>query len=171
MTNHWKTRLQQAREWLLESRKTPQGRRILATALLAFLAWAAGFLFLYQGRDLPNRVSLQASRFTSLVEVSRVYLSLPAAQRQGTKTPQSADPLSEASRIVERLGLKNRLKSISGSGQGVALQLEGLGQEELVELAKELDRAKLETLSAEVRVLPLGGQRKLSLNLLLGGRQ
>jgi hypothetical protein len=65
--------------------------------------------------------------------------------------------------------MKSRLKSISGSNRGISLALEGLGQDEMIALARELEKAHLAILSAEIRALPVEGKRLLSLNLLLGG--
>lgn len=169
MTSAWRKHLEQAGEWFAESRETPERRRVLVIALLTLLAWGFGFVLLSWHGDLENRASLQASRFSSLVEVSRAYRALPLSQRQGGGGTTARDPLSAASDAVERLQMKNRLKNLSSSSRGISLNLEGLGQAEMLALARELERARLAVLSAEIRALPAGGKRLLSVNLLLGG--
>lgn len=169
MTSAWRKHLEQASEWFAESRETPEGRRVLVLALLTLLAWGLGFVLLSWQRDLENRVSLQASRFSSLVEVSRAYRALPLSQRQGSDGATARDPLSAASDAVERLQMKSRLKNLSSSSRGISLSLEGLGQAEMLALARELELARLAVLSAEIRALPVGGKRLLSVNLMLGG--
>jgi hypothetical protein len=169
MTRAWRKHLEQASEWFAESRETPEGRRVLVIALLTLLAWGLGFVLLSWHGDLENRASLQASRFSSLVEVSRAYRALPLSQRQGGDGTTARDPLSAASDAVERLQMKSRLKSLSSSSRGISLSLEGLGQAEMLALARELELARLAVLSAEIRALPVGGKRLLSVNLLLGG--
>lgn len=170
MTSAWRKHLEQASEWFAESRETPEGRRVLVLALLTLLAWGLGFVLLSWHGDLENRASLQASRFSSLVEVSRAYRALPLSQRQGGGDGITArDPLSAASDAVERLQMKSRLKSLSSSSRGISLSLEGLGQAEMLALARELELTRLAVLSAEIRSLPVGGKRLLSVNLLLGG--
>jgi hypothetical protein len=169
MTSAWRKPLEQARDWFAESRETPEGRQILVIALLAILAWGLGFVLLSRHGDLESRASMQASRFSSLVEVSRAYRSLPLSQLQGNNGPTARDPLSAASEAVERLQMKSRLKTLSSSSRGISLSLEGLGQAEILALARELELARLAVLSAEIRALPIGGKRLLSVNLLLGG--
>ena len=169
MTNRWESTFNQAREWFLESRENPQGRRILVMGLLAVLAWAAGFALLGSGRDLHSRLTLQGDRFAALVETSAEYLSIPRSERE--KTPAgNGDTLAFASAVVDRLKLRDRLTSISGSARGVSLLVEGIGAEELVSLARELDKGRLAILSAEIKALPVRGERRLSVNLLLGGQ-
>ena len=142
---------------------------MIVIALLTLLAWGLGFVLLSWQADLENRASLQASRFSGLVEVSRAYRSLPPSQRQGNNGTTARDPLSAASEAVERLQMKSRLKNLSSSNRGISLSLEGLGQTEILALARELELARLAVLSAEIRALPVGGKRLLSVNLLLGG--
>ena len=169
MTSAWRSHLGQARDWLVDSRETPEGRRILVIGLLALLAWGLGLVFLSRHSDLENRASLQASRFSSLVEVSRAYRAIPVSQRPGNSGTTARDPLSAASEAIERLQMKSRLKNLSSSNRGISLSLEGLGQTELISLARELELARLVVVSAEIRALPIGGKRLLSVNLLLGG--
>jgi biopolymer transport protein ExbB/TolQ len=169
MTDRWKNNFAQAMEWFMESRGNPEGRRVLLLALLSFLAWGLGLFFLSGEDEMASRVALQASRFANLVEVSQAYRALPPSQRDGSSPGSAKDPLSSASETIERLRMKNRLKGISGSNRGISLALEGLGQEEMITLARELEKARLAILSAEIRALPVEGKRLLSVNLLLGG--
>jgi|GEM_PF-1088213 len=169
MTDPWKNSFAQAREWFMESRGNPEGRAVLLLVLLSFLAWGLGLFFLSREGEMANRAALQASRFANLAEVSQAYRALPPSQRDGGSSVSAKDPLSSASETIERLRMKSRLKSISGSNRGISLALEGLGQDEMIALARELEKAHLAILSAEIRALPVEGKRLLSLNLLLGG--
>lgn len=162
--------LARARETLHNALAAPGGRRLALVGALAALAWIAGIAFLLMGSDLAERVQVQAARFSSLSAVSRAYLALPPSQLGTAAARQAADPLALASETIEKLRLKDRLKTLSTSGQGVSLSLEGLGRREALDLARELDRSRLAVISAEIRALPSGGKRLLSVNLLLGAR-
>jgi len=162
--------LARARQTLGNAMADPGGRRLALVGGLAALAWIAGFAFLLMGRDLPERVHVQAGRFSNLSAVSRAYLALPPSRTGTAGNRQEADPLAVASDTIEKLRLRDRLKSLSTSGQGVSLSLEGLGRRETLDLARELDRARLKVISAEIRALPVGGKRVLSVNLLLGAK-
>jgi len=162
--------LARARETLASALAAPGGRRLALVGALAALAWIAGFAFLLMGSDLAERVQAQASRFSSLSALSRAYLALPPSGLGTAASRQAADPLALVSETVEKLRLRNRLKTLSTSGQGVSLSLEALGRREVLDLALELDRYRLAVISAEIRALPSEGKRLLSVNLLLGAR-
>jgi len=162
--------LARARQTLKNAMAEPGGRRLALLGGLAALAWIAGFAFLFMGRDLAERVQVQAARFSNLSAASRAYLALPPSRPGTAENRQAGDPLALASETIEKLQLRDRLKNLSTSGQGVSLSLEGLGRRETLDLARELDRTRLTVVSAEIRALPVGGKRLLSVNLLLGAK-
>ncbi len=170
MTNDAGWNPARARETLGNALADPGGRRLALVGGLAALAWIAGFAFLLMGNGLAERVQIQAARFSNLSAVSRAYLALPPSRLGSSASRQAADPLALASETIEKLQLRDRLKNLSSSGQGVSLSLEGLGRREALDLARELDRSRLAVVSAEIRALPVGGKRVLSVNLLLGAK-
>ncbi|MFA0889751.1 MAG: hypothetical protein ACC613_11785 [Synergistales bacterium] len=171
MTTRWKDIALQVREWFLENRGTPEGRKILLMTAMVPLLWGIGLFLHFSAIDLSARIPLQASRFAGLTEIAQAYRTIPLSQRQGGGSAQTtADPLTAASETVDRLKMKNRLKNLSSSNRGISLGLEGLDQNEMLALVRELKRIRLSVTAAEIRALPVDGKRKLSLSLLLGGQ-
>jgi hypothetical protein len=170
VTTRWEDLVRQAREWLVENRETPGGRRVLLLAVLVPLVWGIGVFLHFRAADITARIPLQASRFASLGEAAQAYRAIPLSQRQGNAAQAATDPLTAASEAVDRLKMKNRLKTLSSSNRGVSLGLEGLDQDELLTLVRELKRIRLPVTAAEIRALPIEGKRSLSVSLLLGGQ-
>lgn len=149
---------------------TPRRTRILAMAVLVFFLWGTGLLLLYRARETESRIALAAARFSSLAKTSQAYRLLVPSRAAGKAISNPADPLAAASEAIDRLQVKDRLKSLSSSSRGVSIELEGLGQKETLSLIRELKKARLAVTAAEIRALPLGGKRSLSVTLLLGGQ-
>ncbi len=168
--DRWKDFLAPLGQWISANRATREGRRILALALLVFLVWGSAFFLHCNARETESRIPLLAARFASLAETAQAFRAALPSRKQAEARTNEADPLAAASETIDRLRVKDRLKSLSSSTRGVSIELEGLGQEETVSLVRELKKARLSVTSAEIRALPVGGKRSLSVSLLLGGQ-
>jgi|UPI0003B55B30 hypothetical protein len=168
--DRWKDFLPRLGQWISENRATQEGRRILALVILVFLAWGSALFLHFNARETESRIPLQAARFASLAETAQAYRAALPSRKQAESRTNAADPLAAASETIDRLRVKDRLKSLSSSTRGVSLELEGLGPEETVSLLRELKKAHLSVASAEIRALPVSGKRSLSVSLLLGGQ-
>jgi hypothetical protein len=166
----WKEYTARLRQSVLENRFTPGGRRLLILAVLVVLVWSLGLFLQHRARETESRIPLAAGRFASLAETAQAYRAAAPSRSPGNAPSNPADPLAAASETIDRLQIKDRLKSLSSSGRGISLELEGLGQKETLSLVRELKKARLTVTSAEIRALPLGGKRSLSVSLLLGGQ-
>lgn len=77
------------------------------------------------------------------------------------------EPLSALSDIVDTLELRERLMQLQANASGIALQIEKLYGEELAEFLTVLDRRGLKIKNADIRSLPSGDDRLLSITMLL----
>ena len=170
MKERWKELTARLGQLVSETRGTPGARRILALAVLTCLAWGSGLFLQHRAHETEGRIPLAAARFASLAETAQAYRAAAPSSIPGKTRPNPADPLAAASETIDRLQIKDRLKGLSSSGRGVSLELEGLRQGETLSLVRELKKAQLTVLSAEIRALPFGGKRSLSVTLLLGGQ-
>ncbi|MBQ7262563.1 MAG: hypothetical protein IJR14_02470 [Synergistaceae bacterium] len=131
---------------------------VLALATWAGVSWA-------RARTEAAVVSLAAQ------EGRWRTLSMLAAEHEalGPKAAQAEDvDVSVAFvQVSERMELGGRVRRTAPDGSGLYVEVEKLYAEELVELCRQLVSRGVRALSAEVRALPSGGERLLSLSAVI----
>ncbi len=151
-------------------REHQETRRLILFLLLGMLLWVTAFSFVGRQGELNGRIELKERRYADLVEVIRAYRAQPEA-RERTATESKGDPLTILSRLLEKVGIKDRLVQLSSASSGVSLQVEQLYPGELGTLLQEVLRQGLPILSCELRAVPAGDERRLTCSLLVGGQK
>ena len=132
---------------------------VLALATWAGVSWA-------RARTEAAVVSLAAQ------EGRWRTLSMLAAEHEalGPKAAQAGEDVDVSVAFVqvsERMELGGRVRRTAPDGSGLYVEVEKLYAEELVELCRQLVSRGVRALSAEVRALPSGGERLLSLSAVI----
>lgn len=138
----------------------------LLLALLCLLVWSAGFLWRADARSVDARAAVQEGRFLQLMRTLSQYQALP--HKEEKKEISAVDALGALSRMLDRLALRDRVAQFASSGTGIAVQVERLYGEELGRLLQELGAEGFSVRSAELKVLPFGGEKLYLLSLLVG---
>ncbi|MCF4150751.1 hypothetical protein L2W58_02960 [Dethiosulfovibrio sp. F2B] len=138
--------------------------RPLLFMVLAFLLWVISF-YVWSGiSNLESKSKLNYARFEELTEVVRSYKNLPHREDRSS-APE--DPMVVVSSLVESMGLKDNLIQISSLSKGVSVQLSRLYSEKTLSFIQELGKRGLSIESAEVRAVPEGAFRLLSISLII----
>lgn len=144
-------------------------RTSLLLALLCLLVWSAGLLWRADARSVDARAAVQEGRFLQLMRTLSQYQALP--RKEEKKEVSAVDALGALSRMLDRLALRDRVTQFASSGTGIAVQVERLYGEELGRLLQELGAEGFSIRSAELKVLPFGGEKLYLLSLLVGAGQ
>nr|WP_321499738.1 type II secretion system protein GspM [uncultured Dethiosulfovibrio sp.] len=142
-------------------------REIIKPALAAFCAvslWAVGLSVWAGNSSLNSSIALHQRRMDQLVDVVYRYRSLSDREKRPALTE---DPIVVVSSLIGTMGLKDNLVQISSMSRGLNVQLGRMYMEKTLDFLDELEKRGLSVESAEVRAVPEGGARMLSLTLVV----
>ena len=133
--------------------------------LLSALALWLGGLSVWSGTSSQEAsVALQQRRVDQLISVISQYRALSSTEERPTLTE---DPIVVVSSLVGTMGLKDNLVQISSMSRGLNVQLGRMYMEKTLDFLIELEKRGLSVESAEIRAVPEGGARMLSLTLVV----
>ena len=159
--------VKELKETLQDLRQDPEGRRASTALLLGLMLWCLGG-GLWLQVVAQREVTLQSRRdLRELTDLAAQSLCLPKVN--GSIAPE--DPISALTRAVGTLKLKDRMVQLASNPAGAVVQLDGLYGDECTALAQELIRAGLTVRTAELKALPYGKDRLLSVTLVVGGNR
>lgn len=138
-------------------------RLFILISLVCFL-WLYGSMTWSSASSLKSKVTLQTRRMNSLIEVIERYKELPEAKNISSS---NEDPMVIISSLVDRMDLKDNLVQISALSKGVSVQLTRLYFKKSLAFLDQLSRKGLDVDSAELRYVPEGGKRMMSMTLIV----
>ena len=150
-------------------REHPDFRKVGLFLVLGIMLWVTAFVLTGRQEELAGRIDIKETRYVSLVEVIRTYRAQPRTEE--TSAAPKGDPLTVLSRLLDSVGIKDRLVQLSSASSGVSLQVDRLYPGELGTFLQEVMRLGLPILSCEIRAVPAGNERRLACSLLVGGRK
>ncbi len=138
--------------------------RPILMALCAGMLWIAGWTVWTGTSGMESSIALQQNRLDQLVEVIEQYRALSDVEGRPALTE---DPIVVVSSLVGTMGLKENLVQISSMNKGLNVQLGRMYMDKALDFLVELDKRGLTVESAEIRAVPDGGARLLSLTLVV----
>lgn len=132
--------------------------------LCAAILWIAGWTVWSGTSGMESSISLQQGRLDQLVDVIGQYRVLSEIEGRPVVTE---DPIVVVSSLVGTMGLKENLVQISSMNKGLNVQLGRMYMDKALDFLVELDKRGLTVESAEIRAVPDGGSRLLSLTLVV----
>ena len=145
--------------------EAPGSVRLLAAALLALGVWAGVSLVSDRAGEAGSALAVQEGRYRTLSMLAAEY----RAMAPGAKTTTGdVDVPSVFAQVSERMGLGSRVNRISPDGRNQSVEINRLYAEELTELEKQLAARGVRFLSAEIRALPAGEERLLTVSAIIG---
>ena len=137
--------------------------RALALALAA-TPWLLALYLGNRAADLNSRLEGARARYAAMTETASRWLALPAAARQtqDRKTPP-ADSLATLTAAADATGLGDRVTRLGRDRDKTVFQAERLTGPDLQRLLSELDSRGIRVDGAEIKALPAGLGKTLSL--------
>lgn len=149
-----------------ELREMPESRRLSATYLLVLLVWAALVFILVNISRASVDVGKSISSGDQIINSAITYKSYPSKGQPAAAAP-TGEPLTVLSEIVNTLGMRERMIQLQSNVSGIMLQIEKLYGSELEEFLATIESRGLKVKTAEIKVLPVAGERLLAITLLL----
>ena len=147
--------------------EAPGSVRFLAIALLALGVWAGVSLVSDWAGAAGSALAVQEGRYRTLSLLAGEYRAMaPGAGAKNAGGP--VDVPAVFAQVSERMGLGSRVNRISPDGRNQSVEINRLYAEELTELQKQLAARGVHFLSAEIRALPAGEERLLTVSAIIG---
>ncbi len=138
--------------------------RPVLIVILAGVLWLWGWTVWSGTSGMESSIALQQRRLDQLVEVIGQYRAISGGEGKPVLTE---DPIVVVSSLVGTMGLKENLVQISSMNKGLNVQLGRMYMDKALDFLLELDKRGLAVESAEIRAVPDGGSRLLSLTLVV----
>jgi hypothetical protein len=152
---------------LSELREIPESRRAFGLVLLAVVIWAAALFLLFLASGVGSGLGANMESGDRIINAATVYRAYPRAGQSLTQAP-GEDPMTVITEVVNTLGLSDRMRDLQMSPSGVSVQLDRLYGNELGEFLSTMESRGLAIRTAEIRVLPMDGERRLAVSLQMG---
>ncbi|MBR1671377.1 MAG: hypothetical protein IJ702_00450, partial [Fretibacterium sp.] len=146
--------------------EAPGSVRFLALALLTLGVWVGVSLAGDWAGEASSALVTQEGRYRTLSMLAAEY----QAMAPGARTRNAAgnvDVPTVFAQVSERMGLGSRVNRISPDGRNQSVEINRLYAEELTELEKQLAARGVRFLSAEIRALPAGVERLLTVSAII----
>ena len=150
-----------------EIKNSPDIRRMSSTLLLGIFLWIAGFVFLSNTAELDQSAMDALHEANTIIQSASLYRSFPQGA-QSTAPVSGVEVMSEVSRIVEEMKLRDKMQQLTSSPTGVSLQFERLYKNEFFDLLSALVKRGLTLKMVEMKALPVAKERLWSVSMIVG---
>lgn len=140
--------------------------RLVAIGLLMLIAWAGVLVVGDWTTQSSNTLNLQQGRWRTLLILADEYKSL--APEQSRRTNANVDVPTVFAQVSERMALGSRVNRISPDGRNQAVEINRLYAEELAELQRQLASRGVRFIAVELRALPSGQERLMTVTAIIG---
>lgn len=147
----------------------PGSVRFLAVSCVALTVWV-GVLFVSDyASQLNTSLSSQRTRFSTLLMLASQYKNLsPASFTEHASSNTDIDVATVFASVSERMALGTRVNRISPDGRNQAVEINRLYAEEFEQLQRQLASRGVRFIAAELRALPSGSERLLTVSAIIG---
>ncbi len=147
--------------------EAPGAVKFLAAALMMLTVWV-GVSFVH-GRMEQSKIKLttQEGRWRTLLLLADEYKALGPDQRRNPSSG-NVDVPAVFAQVSERMQLGSRVNRITPDGRNQSVEINRLYAEELAELQKQLASRGVRFIAAELRALPAGNERLMTISAIIG---
>ncbi len=140
--------------------------RFLAVFLSMLAVWAGVLTVSGWNAQSLNSLKSQEGRRHTLLLLAEEYKTL--SPRTSGNAGQEVDVAAVFAQVSERMELGSRVNRITPDGRNQSVEINRLYAEELAELQKELASRGVRFIAAELRALPSGQERLMTVSAIIG---
>ena len=118
------------------------------------------------GSGGKGTLTSQQGRFRTLLMLGNEYKSISPSSRSNSN--RNVDVATVFAQVSERMELGSRVNRISPDGRNQAVEINRLYAEEFAELQKQLASRGVRFIAAELRALPAGQERLMTVSAIIG---
>ena len=139
--------------------------RFLLIVFLTLGVWVAASQVSVWTGEADQALASQEGRWRTLTMLAEEYKSLSVG---GVAAGGNVDVPTVFAQVSEQMELGSRVNRLSPDGRNQSVEINRLYAEELTELERQLAARGVRFLSAEVRALPAGSERLLTVSAIIG---
>ena len=141
--------------------------RFVAVILASLIVWVGVYIFNDMKNSAAINLNTQQSRWRSLLILAEEYKNLDPSSKN-RQTNANVDVATVFAQVSERMQLGNRVNRVTPDGRNQAVEINRLYGEELADLERQLSNRGITFNAAELRALPSGRERLLTVNAIIG---
>ena len=140
--------------------------RFVAAFLAMLIVWVGVWTVYGWNVQAQTALSSQQGRLGTLLILADEYKTL-SPTTSGSQ-PQNVDVAAVFAQVSENMQLGSRVNRITPDGRNQSVEINRLYAEELAELQKQLASRGVRFIAAELRALPAGRERLLTVSAVIG---
>ena len=147
--------------------EAPGSVKFLIVALLMLSVWVGVSFVHNMNKQSRTALNTQQGRWRTLLMLANEYKTL-APKAGNNNSSRNVDVPAVFAQVSERMQLGRRVNSITPDGRNQSVEINRLYAEELAELQKQLASRGVRFIAAELRALPAGSERLVTLAAIIG---
>lgn len=140
--------------------------KFLAAVIIMLSVWSGVSIVHTWITQSNNTLTSQQTRWRTLLMLADEYKSL--APENSSSVNRNVDVPTVFAQVSERMQLGSRVNRISPDGRNQAVEINRLYVEEFEELQRELASRGVRFIAVELRALPAGNERLLTISAIIG---
>lgn len=140
--------------------------RFIAAALMALIVWFGVLTVSGWTEQGTNTLTSQQGRWRTLLILGDEYKAL--APNTQASTNRNVDVAAVFAQVSERMELGSRVNRVTPDGRNQTVEINRLYAEELAELQRQLASRGVRFIAAELRALPAGRERLMTVSAIIG---
>ncbi len=141
--------------------------KFLAVSLAALIVWAGVSIVHAQTKQSLMNLNSQQGRWHTLLILADEYKSLAPLQKTRNSN-RNVDVPTVFAQVSEKMQLGSRVNRITPDGRNQSVEINRLYAEEFAELQKQLASRGVRFIAAELRALPAGSERLMTVSAIIG---
>ena len=140
--------------------------RFIAALLAMLIVWFGVLTVSDWVKQSTNTLASQQGRWHTLLMLGDEYKTL--APTASTNTNRNVDVAAVFAQVSERMELGSRVNRVTPDGRNQTVEINRLYADELAELQKQLASRGVRFIAAELRALPAGQERLMTISAIIG---
>ena len=136
--------------------------------MLMLSVWVG--VYLVHGRMIQSKTQLntQQVRWRTLLMLANEYKAIAPEQRNNPNKNTNVDVPAVFAQVSEKMQLGSRVNRITPDGENQSVEINRLYAEEFAELQKQLASQGVRFITVELRALPAGKERLMTISAIIG---
>ena len=148
--------------------EAPGSIKFLAAAMLMLSVWVGVYLVHSRTVQSQTQLNTQQGRLRTLLILAGEYKSISPEAKKKSNRNAPVDVPTVFAGVSEKMQLGSRVNRITPDGVNQSVEINRLYAEEFATLQKELASRGVRFIAAELRALPAGNERLMTISAIIG---
>ncbi|MBQ6774268.1 MAG: type II secretion system protein M [Synergistaceae bacterium] len=148
--------------------EAPGSIKFIAVLLMTLIIWVGVLTVNGWTAQAQTGLNTQQNRWKTLLSLADEYKALAPANNNNSNNNQNIDVPTVFAQVSERMKLGSRVNRITPDGRNQSIEINRLYAEELAELQNLLASRGVRFIAMELRALPAGKERLMTVTAIIG---